>query len=74
VLKLLATSGTQLTNEGFCDWVHASKWLGEHERFKVHHDDDVALLNRSKELDRIYHKLAKQADEARHYCGSVNVA
>jgi len=71
VCKLMATSGSQLTNEGFCDWVHASKRLGEHERSKVHLDAVVALLNRSNELNRTDHELAKQADEARHYWRSV---
>lgn len=71
VCKLMSPNRTQFSQDGFCDWKHASTRLMDHETSKPHLSAVVSLGLRSKEMGRIDCDLAKQADKIKNYWRSL---
>lgn len=71
VCKLMATSRIHLSDDGFCDWKHASDSLGAHETSKDHLDAVVAVYRRANELGVIQSALAEQVKHAETYWRSI---
>lgn len=69
--KLMAVSSTQLTENGYCDWKHASSRLCEHEISKDHLDAVVRVARRAKELGSIDRELAQQLNCEESYWRNV---
>ena len=56
-------SHSQLSNDGYTDWKHASTRLSEHETSKEHLESVLSLANRTKITGKIDEELEKQAEE-----------
>ena len=51
-------SSIQLVNGGYCDWVHASERLREHERAREHLSTLVQMCERGEVHGRIDRSIA----------------
>jgi len=69
--KLMSSSRSQLTHDGFCDWKHASARLAEHETSKDHIAAVVSVARRGKELGIIEHDMIRQLTEVENYWRQV---
>lgn len=69
--KLMSSSPSQLTHEGFCDWKHASARLAEHETSNDHIAAVVSVARRGKELGIIEHDMIRQLTEVENYWRQV---
>ena len=65
--KLMGKSKTQVSDDGYCDWKHASTWLSEHETSKDHLESVLALVNRARTTGNIDEDLAKESEKVEQY-------
>ena len=65
--KLMGKSKTQVSDDGYCDWKHASTRLSEHETSKDHLESVLALVNRARTTGNIDEDLAKESEKVEQY-------
>ena len=56
-------SRTQISDDGCCDWKHASTRMSEHEASKDHLESALALGNRARITGKIDEDLTKEAEK-----------
>lgn len=71
VCKLLETNQGNLSNNGYCDWKHASKRLRQHEASKEHLQAVITLSQRGKEIGCIDKSLKQQMNEESGYWNKI---
>jgi Domain of unknown function (DUF4371) len=67
VCKLFSKVSSQLTQDGFDDWYHASVRFAEHERSSNHAEAALIIFRRAAELGRIERQLAEQMSTVTAY-------
>lgn len=71
VCKLLETNQGNLSNNGYCDWKHASERLRQHEASKEHLQTIIILSQRGKEIGCIDKSLKQQMNEESGYWNKI---
>lgn len=71
VCKLIETNQDNLSNNGYCDWKHASERLRQHEASKKHLQAVIILSQREKEVGFIENSLKLQMNEEIGYWQQV---
>ena len=69
--KILSSQRSQLTDEGFDDWFHASHRLAEHEKSRYPVESVMTLVRRAEELGKIDHELTVHVEQVAGYWRSV---
>ncbi|MEL7308383.1 MAG: DUF4371 domain-containing protein, partial [Pseudomonadota bacterium] len=69
--KLMGATKSQFTDDGFCDWKHASNRLIGHEQSKDHLQAVLSAAGRAREAGSIDSKFELQVNQIEQYWRSV---